>query len=148
MSDNKRGLNAGLTADQIAVFERVYGAKSLPDNSRQGLPGLRTMGMGWSNAYLCPALAQKMVAVAEENDRLKSDALDLVRLSGDLVRSDESVQALRSAPFDLATLVAQVERWFMDDALRTARQDAAASRIAVRVARAELAPGLGIPNQQ
>ncbi len=74
-----------------------------------------------------PALvACKLHAIADRKGpslpKRESDALDLVRLTGDLVRSDESVQALRSAPFDLATLVAaQVECWFMDDALRTAR---------------------------
>ncbi len=79
-----------------------------------------------------PALvACKLHAIADRKgpslSKRESDALDLVRLSGDLVRSDESVQALRSAPFDLATLVAQVERWFMDDALRTARLATAAA---------------------
>lgn len=74
-----------------------------------------------------PALvACKLHAIADRKgpslSKRESDALDLVRLTGDLVRSEESVRALRSAPFDLATLVAaQVERWFVDDALRTAR---------------------------
>lgn len=74
-----------------------------------------------------PALvACKLHAIADRKgpslSKRESDALDLVRLTGYLVRSDESVQVLRSAPFDLATLVAaQVERWFIEDALRTAR---------------------------
>lgn len=52
----------------------------------------------------------------------ESDALDLFRLVGDLIRSDADLVALRAAPFDLAALVAdQVRRWFVDDSLRMAR---------------------------
>jgi hypothetical protein len=74
-----------------------------------------------------PALvACKLHALADRKgpslSKRDSDAYDLVRLLGDLVRSDDAVRALRSAPFDLASLVAsEVERWFVDGALRTAR---------------------------
>ena len=74
-----------------------------------------------------PALvACKLHAIADRRgpslSKQESDALDLVRLAGDLVRSDESVESLRTAPFDLAALVAsELERWFTTDALRTAR---------------------------
>lgn len=74
-----------------------------------------------------PALvACKFHAVADRRDARattrESDALDLLRLVGDLARVQPLVDQLSSAPFDLADLVsAQVERWFIDDALRTAR---------------------------
>jgi hypothetical protein len=56
------------------------------------------------------------------SDKRESDALDLVRLIGDLVRSPAVTAQFSSAPFDLSALVtAQVERWLIDGSLRTAR---------------------------
>jgi hypothetical protein len=74
-----------------------------------------------------PALvACKLHAIADRRDarrdKRESDALDLVRLLGDLVRAPALTAELSSAPFDLSDLVAsQVERWFIDEPLRTAR---------------------------
>ncbi len=74
-----------------------------------------------------PALvACKFHAIADRRDarsqKRESDALDLVRLVGDLVRVPTLAQPFLSAPFDLAALVSsQVERWLVDDALRTTR---------------------------
>lgn len=91
-----------------------------------------------------PALvACKLHAIADRKgpsrSKRESDALDLVRLTGDLIRSDESVRSLRSAPFDLASLVAaEVERWFINDALRTARLANAASAVQARLDAVEI----------
>ena len=91
-----------------------------------------------------PALvACKLHAIADRKgpslSKRESDALDLVRLTGDLIRSDESVRALQSAPFDLASLVAAgVERWFINDALRTARLANAASAVQGRLEPVEI----------
>ena len=74
-----------------------------------------------------PALvACKLHAIADRRGaaltKQESDALDLVRLVGDLVRQPDTTEMLRAAPFDLDDLVAgQLERWFVTDALRTAR---------------------------
>ncbi len=74
-----------------------------------------------------PALvACKLHAIADRKgpslSKRESDALDLVRLIVDLVRDGDSVESLKSAPFDLSSLVAaEVERWFVTDALRTSR---------------------------
>lgn len=74
-----------------------------------------------------PALiACKLHTIADRRgpdaSKQESDALDLLRLVGDVVRSDDGIESLAAAPFDLAALVAgQVERWFINDALRTAR---------------------------
>lgn len=79
------------------------------------------------NVATTPALvACKFHAIADRRDarsqKRESDALDLVRLVGDLVRAPGSAAQFASAPFDLTALVSsQVERWFVDDALRTTR---------------------------
>lgn len=92
-----------------------------------------------------PALiACKLHAIADRKgpstSKRESDALDLVRLTTDLIRSADGVQALRSAPFDLASLVAaEIERWFVHDALRTARLANEASAIHTRVDASEVA---------
>jgi len=85
-------------------------------------------------ATVSALVACKLHAIADRKgpslSKRESDALDLVRLVGDLVRSDESVEALRSAPFDLAALVAaELKRWFVTDALRTARLANAAGAV-------------------
>ena len=73
-----------------------------------------------------PALvACKFHAIGDRRDarsvKRESDALDLVRLIGDLVRAPDGIEQFSSAPFDLEALVsAQVERWLIDDATRTA----------------------------
>lgn len=91
-----------------------------------------------------PALvACKLHAIADRKgpslSKRESDALDLVRLVGDLVRSDDSVAALRAAPFDLTALVAaQLERWFIDNALRTARLANAAGAVDGQLGAAEV----------
>lgn len=55
-------------------------------------------------------------------DKQESDAVDLFRLLGDLVRSPEPAVAFAAAPFDLAALVAaQIDDWFIGGSLRTAR---------------------------
>lgn len=53
----------------------------------------------------------------------------LSRLVGDLIRSDESTEVLKSSTFDLSALVAaDVEGWLVTNALRTAHlADAAAT---------------------
>jgi hypothetical protein len=64
------------------------------------------------------ALADRRGTSAEKRE---SDAVDLVRLVSDLLRDPEAIRALAASPFDLSALVAaQVQRWFADDALRTA----------------------------
>ncbi len=74
-----------------------------------------------------PALvACKFHAIADRRDsrsaKRETDAIDLVRLLRDLVRAPEGAEQYSSAPFDLAALVsAQVEHWFVDGAVRTAR---------------------------
>jgi Nucleotidyl transferase AbiEii toxin, Type IV TA system len=73
-----------------------------------------------------PALvACKFHAIADRRDarseKRESDALDLVRLTGDLVRRPESIALFARAPFDLVGLVAdQTQRWLLDGATRTA----------------------------
>lgn len=83
-------------------------------------------------------VACKLHAIADRRgqslSKRESDALDLVRIVGDLVRSKDSIDALRAAPFDLASLVAsQLERWFVTDALRTARLANAAGPVGGRL---------------
>jgi hypothetical protein len=52
----------------------------------------------------------------------ESDALDLVRLVGEVVRAPEHAVAFADAPLDLSQLVrTQIDRWFVDNALRTSR---------------------------
>ncbi|HEU5309046.1 MAG TPA: nucleotidyl transferase AbiEii/AbiGii toxin family protein [Acidimicrobiia bacterium] len=74
-----------------------------------------------------PALvACKFHAIADRRDarseKRESDAVDLVRLIDELVRPGGSAEPFLDAPFDLAELVAaQAQRWFLDDATRTAR---------------------------
>ena len=74
-----------------------------------------------------PALVScKLHAIADRRDargnKRESDALDLVRLIGDLVRSRVAAEQFSSAPFDLAALVAvHAERRLITDATRTAR---------------------------
>ncbi len=74
-----------------------------------------------------PALvACKFHAIADRRDarreKRESDALDLVRLIGDLVRTPLIGEQFATAPFDLAALVSlQTQRWLIDDATRTAR---------------------------
>ena len=74
-----------------------------------------------------PALvACKFHAIADRRDarreKRESDALDLVRLIGDLVRTPSSAEQFAAAPFDLAALVSlQTQRWLIEDATRTAR---------------------------
>ena len=77
-------------------------------------------------------LACKLHAIADRRGpatpKRESDALDVVRLIRDLIRSDQQIDSLVAAPFDLAELVTtQVERWFIDEALRTARLAGAAT---------------------
>lgn len=82
---------------------------------------------GMLTVATAPALvACKLHAIADRRGaaltKQESDALDLVRLVGELVRGPEVIEAFRAAPFDLDELVAdQIERWFITDALRTAR---------------------------
>jgi hypothetical protein len=65
------------------------------------------------------ALADRRGARAAKRE---SDALDLVRLVGDLVRAPDAGIAFSPAPFDLGPLVlSQVDRWFVRDSLRMAR---------------------------
>jgi hypothetical protein len=69
------------------------------------------------------ALADRKEARAQKRE---SDALDLVRLVGSLVRVrvrvGGSAEPLAGSPFDLAELVAaESRRWFLDDATRMAR---------------------------
>lgn len=74
-----------------------------------------------------PALvACKFHAIADRRDarseKRESDALDLVRLIGDLVRATAGADQFADAPFDLAALVSlQTQRWLIEDATRTAR---------------------------
>jgi hypothetical protein len=74
-----------------------------------------------------PALvACKFHAIADRRDarreKRESDALDLVRLIGDLVRAPAVAEQFAAAPFDLAVLVSlQTRRWLIEDATRTAR---------------------------
>jgi hypothetical protein len=74
-----------------------------------------------------PALvACKLHAIADRRDaraeKRESDAVDLLRLVGDLVRIPDATRELAAAPFGLAQLVsAQIERWFIDGRLRMAR---------------------------
>jgi hypothetical protein len=74
-----------------------------------------------------PALvACKFHAIADRRDarseKRESDAVDLVRLIGELVGPGGSAEPFSDAPFDLAELVvAQAQRWFVDDDTRTAR---------------------------
>lgn len=74
-----------------------------------------------------PALvACKFHAIADRRDarreKRESDALDLARLIGGLVRTPMIAQQFAAAPFDLAALVSsQTERWLIDDAARMAR---------------------------
>ncbi|MGK2957731.1 MAG: nucleotidyl transferase AbiEii/AbiGii toxin family protein [Acidimicrobiales bacterium] len=74
-----------------------------------------------------PALvACKFHAIADRRDarseKRESDALDLVRLIGDLVRTPAAIELFSSAPFDLAALVSmQAERWLITDATRMSR---------------------------
>lgn len=73
-----------------------------------------------------PALvACKLHALADRRDtsaaKRESDALDIVRLTADLIREPGSAQQFEFAPFDLAALVAsEVERWLIDGAAHTA----------------------------
>ena len=73
-----------------------------------------------------PALvACKFHAIADRRDarseKRESDALDLVRLIGDLVRAPALTDQFASAPFDLSELVSsQVDRWLVEGATRTA----------------------------
>lgn len=84
-------------------------------------------GSGTLMVATAPALvACKLHAIADRRGaaltKQESDALDLVRLVGDLVRQPSTAEVLHAAPFDLDELVAeQIERWFVADALRTAR---------------------------
>jgi hypothetical protein len=74
-----------------------------------------------------PALvACKFHALADRKEarapKRESDALDLVRLVGLLVRVGGSAAPLAGSPFDLSELVAaEARRWFVDDATRMAR---------------------------
>ena len=74
-----------------------------------------------------PALvACKFHAIADRRDarreKRENDALDLVRLIGDLVRAPVIATQFGTAPFDLAPLVSlQTQRWLIDDATRMAR---------------------------
>jgi hypothetical protein len=101
--------------------------------SAEPLSVLVTGGEGGSaepcsiNVATAPALvACKLHAIADRRDarseKRESDALDLARLIGVLVRESGSAEPLSRAPFDLRELVvAEVQRWFLDDATRTAR---------------------------
>ena len=71
-------------------------------------------------------VACKLHAIADRRDarreKRESDALDLVRLIGALVRAPAGAQQFSDAPFDLAALVSlQTRRWPIEDATRTAR---------------------------
>jgi len=71
-------------------------------------------------------VACKFHAIADRRDarreKRESDALDLVRPIGDLVRAAAGAQQFSDAPFDLAALVSlQTRRWLIEDATRTAR---------------------------
>ncbi len=74
-----------------------------------------------------PALiACKLHAIASRRDtstaKRESDALDLVRLAGDLVRNPAVMAQFAVAPFDLARLVrAQVDEWLVGGSMRAAR---------------------------
>lgn len=76
---------------------------------------------------VAPALvACKFHAIADRRDarreKRESDALDLVRLIGDLVRGREVAEQFAEAPFDLTALVvSQTQRWLIEDATHTAR---------------------------
>ena len=71
-------------------------------------------------------VACKFHAIADRRDagrdKRESDALDLVRLIGDLVRTPPSAAQFETAPFDLAALVSlQTQRWLIENSTRTAR---------------------------
>jgi hypothetical protein len=74
-----------------------------------------------------PALvACKFHAIADRrgarSEKRESDAIDLVRLIGDLLRTAQAVEPFRAAPFDLAALVAlQTDAWLIQGATRVAR---------------------------
>lgn len=74
-----------------------------------------------------PALiACKFHAIADRRDargeKRESDALDLVRLIGDLVQLPTIAEQFSAAPFDLVALVSwQTELWLIGGAVRTAR---------------------------
>ena len=80
-----------------------------------------------------PALiACKLHAISDRRGssapKRESDALDLVRLIGEVIRSNETVDPFASAPFDLTKLVAhQVDHWFIGASLRLARLAGSAS---------------------
>lgn len=99
---------------------------------------------GTLNVATAPALiACKLHAISDRRgsslSKRDSDALDLFRLITSLVRSETSVGALSTAPFDLTSLVmTQVERWFVTDSLRTARLANSASSTGVRIDAADV----------
>lgn len=65
------------------------------------------------------ALCTRWGATVSKNE---SDALDVVRLIGEVVRSDDPSILMADAPFDLAEIVKrQVELWCLNDSLRMAR---------------------------
>jgi hypothetical protein len=74
-----------------------------------------------------PALvACKLHAISDRRDaraaKRESDAVDLIRLVGDLVREPAMVAPLVDAPFGLPKLVnTQLERWFVAEPQRLAR---------------------------
>ena len=94
---------------------------------RVGTPPGRPAGPFALTVATAPALvACKFHAIAARRDagrdKREGDALDLIRLIGDLVRSPAAIAQFSTAPFDLAALVsAQVERWLVTGSTRAAR---------------------------
>lgn len=89
-------------------------------------------------------VACKLHAIADRRGssaaKRESDALDLVRLVGEMVRAPVQLPLFASAPFDLAALVkAEVQRWFIDNTLRTARLANAAGITGGRIESADVA---------
>lgn len=95
--------------------------------------GVTVTQVGVLSVATVPALiACKLHAIGDRRgasaSKQESDALDLVRLIGAVVRSVDNIESLDGAPFDLSALVVQqVERWFVADSLRTARLAGAAA---------------------
>lgn len=104
----------------LETAERLTVRVVSPDGSAVGEPASLVVATA-------PALvACKFHAIVDRRDarahKRESDAIDLFRLLGDLVRVRRLANEFSSAPFDLTALVsAQVERWFIEGAIRTAR---------------------------
>jgi Nucleotidyl transferase AbiEii toxin, Type IV TA system len=113
--------------DRLFVLGHRWALETAQPVSIQVVAGEAAVTQAELRVATAPALvACKLHAIASRRDastaKRESDALDLVRLAGDLVRDPAVMAQFAAAPFDLAQLVrTQVDEWLVGGSTRAAR---------------------------